>query len=147
MGPLFLTEDDVRSVVSVPETINALRDAFLDQHRGAAAVNPRQRLRIPGITLHMLAGAIPGYFGYKAYTSAATGTRFYFHLFDAKSSEMLAIMQADSLGQLRTGAATGLATALLASPSADTAVLFGAGWQAESQLLAMCAAQIGRAHV
>ena len=47
------------------------------------------------------------------------------------------MMEADTLGQKRTGAATGLGTRVLAREDATDAVLFGAGWQAETQLLAM----------
>src|SRR5262249_14386684 len=53
--------------------------------------------------------------------------------------ELLAIMEADTMGQLRTGAATGLATRVLAREDATEATIFGAGWQAETQLLAMAA--------
>src|SRR5437667_12068356 len=63
--------------------------------------------------------------------------QFYFFLYSAESAELLALMEADTLGQKRTGAATGLATRILSSPGATDATLFGAGWQAETQLLAM----------
>ena len=85
----------------------------------------------------MMAAAIPGYFGYKAYTSAAGGARFLFFLFKAETTELLSIMEADALGQIRTGAATGLATRLMSNEDAREATLFGAGWQAETQLQAM----------
>ena len=60
-----------------------------------------------------------------------------FFLFDANTCEQLSIMEADRLGQIRTGAATGIATELLARDDVRVATMFGAGWQAESQLLAM----------
>jgi len=137
MKPLFLTEDDIEGLLSVPEMIDALDVAFRDQAQGLAVSNPRRRLRIPGVMLHMMAGAIPGYFGYKAYTVGAGKVRFLFFLFDSRTTDLIAIMEADRLGQIRTGAATGLATRLLSNTEATTATLFGAGWQAESQLLAM----------
>jgi ornithine cyclodeaminase/alanine dehydrogenase-like protein (mu-crystallin family) len=89
----------------------------------------------------MMAAAMPGYFGYKAYTVTAGKAQFLFFLYSAKTTDLLAIMQADALGQIRTGAATGLATRLLARSDAQQATLFGAGWQAQSQLLAMDAAR------
>jgi ornithine cyclodeaminase/alanine dehydrogenase-like protein (mu-crystallin family) len=137
MKTLYLKEHDVEELVSVPEVIDALDAAFRDQAAGRAWTNPRNRLRLPGITLHMMAGAIPGYFGYKAYTVAAGKTQFFFFLYSAQTAEMLAIIEADALGQRRTGAASGLATQYLARPDATEAVLFGAGWQAETQLLAI----------
>jgi ornithine cyclodeaminase/alanine dehydrogenase-like protein (mu-crystallin family) len=84
-----------------------------------------------------MAGAIPGYFGYKAYTVSAGKAQFFFYLYSAQTTELLAMIEADTLGQKRTGAATGLATRILARADAADATLFGAGWQAETQLLAM----------
>jgi len=137
MKTLYLKEHDVQELVSVPEVIDALDAAFRDQAAGRAWTNPRNQLRLPAITLHMMAGAIPGYFGYKAYTVAAGKTQFFFFLYSAQTAEMLAIIEADALGQKRTGAASGLATQYLARPDATEMTLFGAGWQAETQLLAI----------
>jgi ornithine cyclodeaminase/alanine dehydrogenase-like protein (mu-crystallin family) len=137
MKPLYLNDEDIQRLVSVPEVIDALGLTFGDQASGRAFTNPRHRLRLPGITLHIMAGAIPGYFGYKAYTVTAGKTQFLFFLFDARSTDLLAIMGADRLGQIRTGAATGLATRILSNPDASEATIFGAGWQARSQLLAL----------
>jgi ornithine cyclodeaminase/alanine dehydrogenase-like protein (mu-crystallin family) len=134
---LFLDEGDVAQLTSVTEVIEALETAFRDQASGKAFTNSRQRLRMPGSMLHMMAGAVPGYFGYKAYTVMAGRAQFYFFLFKAETAELLSIMEADALGQIRTGAATGLATKWMSNPSASDVALFGAGWQAESQLLAM----------
>ena len=136
-NPLYIKEADVQQHARVHDVINALEQAFRDQATGRAFNNPRTRLRMPGSTLHIMAAAIPGYFGYKAYTSAASGARFMFYLFQAGTTDLLATMEADALGQIRTGAATGLATRLMANPDASEATLFGAGWQAQSQLLAM----------
>src|SRR5881396_786263 len=130
MRTLYLKEAEVEQLVTLSEVIEALERVFRDQAAGRAWTNPRNRLRLPGITLHMMAGAIPGYFGYKAYTVAAGKTQFFFFLYSAQTSEMLAMIEADALGQKRTGAASGLATQYLARPDATEAVLFGAGWQA-----------------
>ena len=137
MKPLFLKEDDIRELAPMTDVIDALDQAFKELSTGKAINNPRNRLRMPGSTLHILAGAIPGYFGYKAYTSSAGGARFLFFLFQAGTTDLLSIMEADTLGQIRTGAATGLGTRLMARSDATEATLFGAGWQAQSQLQAM----------
>ncbi|PYS55964.1 MAG: ornithine cyclodeaminase [Acidobacteria bacterium] len=137
MKVLYLKEADVERLVAVPEVIDVLDQAFRDQATGRAFTNPRTRLRMRGGTLHMMAAAIPGYFGYKAYTVAAGKARFQFFLFEAQTAELVAIMEADRLGQIRTGAATGLATRILSNPDAAEAAIFGTGWQAETQLLAM----------
>src|SRR5438128_4570369 len=113
MKALYLKEEDVERLVSAPEVIEILGTAFRDQATGGAWTNSRNRLRLPGITLHMMAGAIPGYFGYKAYTVSAGKAQFFFYLYSAKTAELLAMIEADALGQKRTGAASGLATRLL----------------------------------
>jgi len=88
----------------------------------------------------MAAGAPEiGALGLKAYTVARTGARFYTMLFDPEGGELLAIMQSDRLGQVRTGAASGVATRHLAREDANTLGIYGAGWQAESQLEAIAA--------
>src|SRR5262245_24649977 len=137
MNILYLKEHDVEQLTSVPEVIDLLDTAFRDQAAGRAWTNPRNRLRLPGATLHMMAGAIPGYFGYKAYSVAAGKSQFLFFLYSAETTQLVAMIEADALGQIRTGAASGLATRLLASPDSNVATMFGAGWQAESQLLAI----------
>ena len=85
----------------------------------------------------MMAGAIPRYFGYKAYTVAAGKARFMFFLYSSETTDMLAMIEADALGQIRTGAASGLATRLLSRTDSRHATIFGAGWQAQSQLMAV----------
>jgi len=137
MKTLYIKEEDVERLVSVPEVISILDTAFRDQAAGRAWTNPRNRLRLPGATLHMMAAAIPGYFGYKAYTVTAGKAQFLFFLYSAETTDLLSIMEADALGQIRTGAASGLATRILSRPDARHATLFGAGWQAQSQLLAI----------
>ena len=139
MPTLFIREEEVAELVSIHDAIQVLDRAFRDQSAGQAFTNPRSRLRVPGAMLHLMAGAIPGYFGYKAYTVAAGKARFYFHLFDSRAGELLALMEADRLGQIRTGAATGLATSLLSRPDAHCLALIGAGWQAQTQLEAIAA--------
>src|SRR5205809_7535650 len=113
MRTLYLKEAEVEQLVTLPEVISALERAFLDQAAGRAWTNSRNRLRLPGATLHMMAGAIPGYFGYKAYTVTAGKTNFLFFLYSAQTTDLLAIIEADALGQKRTGAASGLATRIL----------------------------------
>jgi len=137
MKALYLKEEDVERLVTVPEVIDVLDATFRDQAAGRAWTNPRNRLRLPGATLHLMAGAIPGYFGYKAYTVGGGKAMFFFFLYSAQSTDLLAMIEADALGQKRTGAATGVATRVLSKPDSADVTLFGAGWQAQSQLLAM----------
>jgi ornithine cyclodeaminase/alanine dehydrogenase-like protein (mu-crystallin family) len=137
MSTLYLKEAEIEGLVTVPEVVDVLDAVFRDQASGSAWNNVRNRLRLPGATLHMMAGAIPGYFGYKAYTVTAGKAKFFFFLYSAQTTDLLAMMEADALGQKRTGAASGLATRLMAKTDSSVATFFGAGWQAQSQLLAI----------
>jgi alanine dehydrogenase len=137
MKTLYLKENDVEELVNVPDVIDALDSAFREQADGRAWNNPRNRLRMPGATLHIMAGAIPGYFGYKAYTVGTGKVKFFFFLYSAQTTDLLAMIEADALGQKRTGAATGLATRVLSRLDSSVGTIFGAGWQAQTQLLAM----------
>lgn len=139
MSALFLSEREVDRVLTMELALEAVEAAHRAHGRGQAIDIPRQRTRLPTSTLHILQGALPteGISGYKAYTSSREGVRFLIHLFDAANGRLLAILQADRLGMMRTGAAGGLAARYLARPDADTLGLIGAGWQARGQLEAI----------
>jgi ornithine cyclodeaminase/alanine dehydrogenase-like protein (mu-crystallin family) len=77
--------------------------------------------------------------GYKAYTAGRAAARFWVHLFDSIDGRPLAVIEADWLGALRTGAVSGLATRALARPEAAVLTVFGAGHQALPQVLAVAA--------
>jgi alanine dehydrogenase len=79
--------------------------------------------------------------GWKQYTTTAQGARFHVGLYDQHSGDLVALIEADRLGQMRTGAVTGLAARHLSAPGADQVGIFGCGWQAESQLAAVAAAR------
>ncbi|HUJ50381.1 MAG TPA: ornithine cyclodeaminase family protein, partial [Bryobacteraceae bacterium] len=91
-----------------------------------------------GSALHSMAGAFHNYFGTKFYsTNPRYGAHFYFMLYDAKTAQPLALMEANHLGQIRTGAASGYATDLLAHPQAETLGIIGSGFQARTQVEAI----------
>jgi ornithine cyclodeaminase/alanine dehydrogenase-like protein (mu-crystallin family) len=138
---LFLTESDVRQLLPMKEAIRAVREAFEGLARGEAINQPRRRLLLPtGSALHYMAASDGTYFGAKVYaTNPRHGARFIFLLYRAEDAELLAVMQANWLGQIRTGAASGLATDLMARPDADTVGMIGTGFQARSQLEAVAA--------
>jgi ornithine cyclodeaminase/alanine dehydrogenase-like protein (mu-crystallin family) len=121
--------------------IAAVEDALTQQGLGTAINNPRTRVRLPTGQLHMMGAALPtrGVLGYKAYTAFKGTARFHVMLYSAETGELLAMLQADRLGQMRTGAASGVATKYLARADARTVGIFGTGWQARSQLEAVCA--------
>ena len=142
MMALFLSENDVKQVLTVEMALAAVESAHRDLALGQALDAPRQRSRLPQTVLHILQGALPaqGVMGYKAYTSNKSGNRFLVHLFDAATGQHKAVIEADFLGMMRTGAASGLAAKWLARPDAKVAGVFGSGSQAEGQVLAICAA-------
>ncbi len=139
--PLFLTETDVEQLLTMPDALRVVEDALCEMGRTHANNRPRQRVRMPEGILQVMPAGLPtrGYAGFKYYTSFSAGTRFWFHLIDANNGDVLAIMQADRLGQQRTGAASGVATKYLARADASSIGIIGTGWQAESQLEAVCA--------
>lgn len=139
---LYLTESDVRQVLTPAMALQAVELAHREMAEGEAVDIPRARTRLPQTALHILQGALPrlGVLGYKAYTSNRSGNRFLVHLFDAGSGEQLAVVETNYLGMIRTGAASGLAARVLALPGIETAGVFGAGWQAEGHVRALQAA-------
>ena len=139
--PIFLSESDVEKLLTMPDALREVENALRDFGNGGAQNLPRQRVRAANGVLHVMpAGWLTrGYMGHKAYAGFRGGARFYFHLFDSDSGEYLAIIGADKLGQMRTGAASGVATKYLARANASRVAMIGAGWQAESQLEAVCA--------
>ncbi|HEX6984143.1 MAG TPA: ornithine cyclodeaminase family protein [Planctomycetaceae bacterium] len=141
MPALYLTEDDVCRLVDMNVALDAVRRAFRALGEGQAENAPRRRVAAPGAMLHNMhaAAAYLGVVGAKVYTTTRAAALFHVLLYDAASGRPLALIEADHLGRLRTGAASGVATELMARPGARTVGLFGTGRQARTQLEAVCA--------
>ncbi len=137
----FLTEAQVSSLLTVAEALDAVERAFAAEGQAEVLNNPRQRLYLPDGVFHIMSAAVlsEGVFGFKAYASFAPKTRFLVFLYDADNGNLLCVMEADRLGQIRTGAASGVATQYMARHDARTLGILGAGWQAETQVEAICA--------
>jgi len=138
--PLLLTEADVRTILTMPLALNAVEESFRGIASGSVLVQPRRRLNIPGKSyLHYMAAgdSASGYMGLKIYTSSRHGLRFLIPLFDVRSGDLLALIEADYLGQVRTGAASGTATKFLARQDAHVVGMIGTGSQARTQLEAV----------
>lgn len=140
MPMLYLTEAEVARVLTMDMALEAVSAAFRKLALDEAVNNPRQRCQTDHVMLHVLPAAAKslGAIGFKAYTTSKAGAHFHVTLFDPKQGGILAILEADLLGQFRTGAASGVATKKLARADASTVGLFGTGTQARTQLLAMC---------
>ena len=138
--PLLLTEADVKSVLTMPLALECVQNSFQRLADGSALLHSRQRLHLPSKSyLHYMAAAdgASGYMGLKIYTSSREGLRFLITLFSVESGDLLALIEADFMGQMRTGAASGLATRLLAREDARTLGIVGTGLQARTQLQAI----------
>ncbi|MBD3672895.1 MAG: ornithine cyclodeaminase family protein [Planctomycetaceae bacterium] len=140
MPALFLTEQDVQSLVDMSTAVDVVQEAFLQWADGKAMNVARRRAKAPGIMLHSLSAGAEylGYVGWKNYTTTHDAARFHVAIYNNTTGEMAAFIEADYLGQLRTGAASGVATAAMARPESRTVGLFGTGKQAKTQLEAMC---------
>lgn len=142
MTALYLTESDVAQVIDMPATLGIVEECLRRLALGEANNVPRDRAVGPGIILHTMSAASGylGHVGWKAYTTTKQGARFLVGLYDSTGA-MVALIEGDKLGQLRTGAVTGVAVKLFSPPEADRVGLFGTGTQARTQLTAIAAAR------
>jgi alanine dehydrogenase len=140
--PLWLSEDDVASLVTPGEAVPVIEDCFLRMAAGEVELMPRRRFPVQGGYFAVMAAADRGLgvAGLKSYTLVDGELEFVVCLFDLADGSLTATIAADRLGQVRTGAASGVAAKHLARPAAASLGLIGAGWQAESQLAAIRAA-------
>jgi len=139
---LLLKEADVRTLLTMPMALEAVEESLRQQGNGELLLHPRRRLKLPdNALLHYMAAGDPvhGFIGMKVYTSVRGAVRFMVPLFRSATGEMAALIEADALGQIRTGAATGVATKYLANAGARIAGIIGTGYQARTQLEAVAA--------
>lgn len=153
------SEEEVAERLPMSLALTAVEAAMRALAAGRAMNLPRRRLVSPSAPgappramLHAMEAVVERdgrwYLGYKIYSTGRSGAHFTLGLYDGATGEPLARFAADRLGQRRTGAASGLATRLLAPVAAEDAAIIGAGWQAESQLEAIAAVRpIRRARV
>ncbi len=136
---LFLREDDVKQVLTMPLALDRVAAAFRYLGTGEAIDLPRERIRLPYVSQQLMQAAVPvlNLIGYKHYTNSRETTRFLIYLYDAQRGHLDAVMEGNYLGMMRTGAASGVATRHLAKPDAGVVGVFGTGWQAVGQLRAI----------
>jgi ornithine cyclodeaminase/alanine dehydrogenase-like protein (mu-crystallin family) len=136
----LLTEADVTQLLPMSLALETVESVFRWQAAGQTVNKPRVRLRAPKGLLQVMPAAVPevGAMGLKAYTVVAGRVRFVVPLFSTETGELIGILEADRLGQVRTGAASGVATKYLGRPDADVVGCYGTGYQAETQLEAIC---------
>jgi len=131
--PIYLKESDVAEFLDMRTAIQALRDAFVARARDEAVIVPRTRWPFGNKRLNVMGGGITsqGRYALKSYGSGA------YHVLLYSAQGLLAIMEADNLGQMRTGGATAVATEKMARRGASKVALIGTGRQARTQALAL----------
>src|SRR5215210_3985968 len=116
MAVLLLSENEVRQLLTMDMALDAVAEVLRKQALEEAQNVPRARTQTDHAMLHVMSGAAKtiGYMGYKAYATTKKGSQFHVGLFDGKTGALAALIQADYLGQIRTGAASGVATQYMA---------------------------------
>jgi ornithine cyclodeaminase/alanine dehydrogenase-like protein (mu-crystallin family) len=140
---LYLTEDNVKQLLTMEMALQAVEAGLRSQGLDEAVNVPRGRCQTDTAMLHVMAASSKriGYLGYKAYITSKKGSHFHVMLYSSKTAEPVALIEADYLGQVRTGAASGVATQCMARPDATEVGIFGSGKQARTQLWAVCKAR------
>ncbi len=133
---LWLSEEDVAALVTPGEAVPVIEGCFLRMAAGEVELMPRRRFGVEGGYFAVMAAADRGLgvAGLKSYTLVDGELSFVVCLFDLATGALTATIAADKLGQVRTGAATGVAAKHLAKEGARTLGIVGTGWQAESQV-------------
>jgi len=145
---IFLNRDQINDLISMKEAIRAMKTAFAQLSSGEAVVPPRLSLDIPDKNATSI--VMPAY---------ATGSPYYtvkivsvnysnpdkglplihgvVQVFDAENGKHIANLDGASITAIRTGAASGLATDLLAKENANVCAVFGTGVQAAAHIEAV----------
>jgi hypothetical protein len=137
---LHISEAEVRVLLTMPMAVDAVEEISRKQASGEVVVHPRRRFEFPGGNFfHYMAAAdyTAGFLAMKQYTYVRGNLRFLVPLYEMATGELLALIEADYMGQLRTGAASGVATKYLARRDARVAAIIGTGGQARTQLEAI----------
>lgn len=138
---LFLTDADIDRCVTLAELIPAIEEMQAQFGQGRAVNLTRRRVATPGGYLAVMGGALDynSVLGVKTFTHTRNGYSFQVSLYDAETGALLLYTQANRLGQLRTGATTGVAVQHLANSGTLRVGIVGTGNQAADQLRAVCA--------
>jgi ornithine cyclodeaminase/alanine dehydrogenase-like protein (mu-crystallin family) len=146
VAPLFLREKDVEGLLTPADCLEAVEGSLRRLARGVVDNRPRTRLPLEDGQYAVMACVDPelGYAGLKSYAWTETGTPFVVLLFSlAEPTRLEAVIEADKLGQLRTGAASGVAARYLAHGEATSLGVIGCGRQAASHIACIRAAVPG----
>ncbi|HMI53160.1 MAG TPA: ornithine cyclodeaminase family protein [Candidatus Saccharimonadales bacterium] len=137
---LHISEGEVRKVLTMPLAVAAVEEISRKQATGEVVVHPRRRFELPGGGYFHYMAAVDltaGFIAMKQYTYVKGKVRFLVPLYDVTTGNLVALIEADYMGQLRTGAASGVATKYLARGNAKVAAIIGTGGQARTQIEAV----------
>ena len=143
--PLYLTEEEIQELLTPDDALAAVEASFRNIAAGEVDLAPRRRLSLNDGRLADMAASdrALGYAGAKVYAGFAEGAAFVVVLFDVGKPDLIAVIEADQLGRLRTGAASGVAAKYLAKEGASSLGVIGCGSQAETQVACVRAALPG----
>jgi ornithine cyclodeaminase/alanine dehydrogenase-like protein (mu-crystallin family) len=139
---LHINEAEVRQVLDMPRALRAVEEILRKQATEEVVVHPRRRFELShGGFFHYMAAAdySAGFVAMKQYTYVRGRLQFLVPLYEMATGDLLAVIEADYMGQLRTGAASGVATKYLARENSRIAAIIGTGGQARTQLEAVAA--------
>jgi len=139
----LITDEDVASLLTMREAIDAMAVAFEQFGNGAGAVVPRVRAaaehRRQSAAIATMGASLPasGVLGAKTYSTIGGRFNFVIVLFSSITGEPLAAIEANEITRFRTAAATAVAARRLASREARTLAIFGTGVQARAHAEAL----------
>ncbi len=138
---LYLTEDQVNSMLTMEIALDSLDEVFRARSDGKVGGIPRARLPIGRGSYNLMAASWPekGVVGHKSYAAGSGGASFHVMLYGTSGEGLLAVIEANRMGQVRTGAASGIATRYMSNEESSRVGIIGAGYQAETQLEAIAA--------
>src|SRR3954465_10146431 len=140
--PLWITEADVTSLISLPEAIDALERILAMEARGEAVNMTKTHVMVGKNDMHQALGASvagAGICGTKTWVNVQGKSETVLVLFSLEDGSVRAVFEATALGQTRTAAMTGVGTRRMAASSADELALIGSGKQALPQVAAIAA--------
>src|SRR5437899_9471922 len=125
-SPIYLAEADVGRLVTVKDAIATLEALFAIWGQPSTSNLPRQRARLAGGAFNLMGAAhgANGVHGLQAY-SGVKGAQFHTLLYSSLDGKLKAIIQADLLGQICTGAASGVSTKPFANSDAHKLAVIG----------------------
>lgn len=135
----YIGEKDVEENLGMKETIDILEEAFESLAEGSSFSRPRERIQFEGTVFNTMPGVFNKYHmaGLKTYIANRKGSHFVVLVFDTRNSDLIAVIEANKLGQIRTGALPAMVTRRMVPNGSHGLCIVGSGYQAETQLEGM----------